>query len=189
MTEDFAFFRVSLCLFSDLDVLVIVRVGQKDDDAVRMVGGFDLRAVKFHDLLAGLDLVAFLDEICEAVAVHGHGVNADVDQDFHVAGAGDADGVFGFRNRADGAVIGSVDNALFRINGNALTEDAAGKGLVRDVLLGDDLALGGLDDLAGFALDDGVLRSISRGSCCGAVLAACAGGRCLPARPHARSPW
>ena len=80
MTEDFIIFRASLELFSYLHILVIVGVGQKDDDAVRMVRGFDLRAVKFHDLLSGLDGIAFLDEICEAVAVHCHGVDTDVNE-------------------------------------------------------------------------------------------------------------
>ena len=83
---------------ADLHLLVVISVGEQHDDAVRMVRGLDLRSVEGHDLLACLDLVAFLDEIDEAVAVHGDRVDADVDQDLHIARAGDADGVPGVRD-------------------------------------------------------------------------------------------
>ena len=128
-----------------------------------MAGGCDLRAVELHEGLAGLDFVAGLDEAIEAVAVHFDGVDADVDEQFHVARTGDADGVLGVCDGRDGAVIGSEDGLTGRVDADAGAEDAGREGRIGDVGVGDRVALDGSVDVACFTGDDGSLglRSLS----------------------------
>ena len=125
-----------------------------------MVGGLDLVDVKVEKELAGLDLVALFNLGIEAVAVHGHGVDTDVDEELHAGGAGEADGVFGIRDRADLAVEGSHDIARSGLDADAIAQDAAGKGIIRNVLAGDDGAGCGRLDLTCGAADDGVFRDL-----------------------------
>ena len=61
----------------------------------------------------------------------------------------------GVKDRGHGAVEGRDDDAVLGNDANALAQDAGGKGLVGDLLSGDDLALAGLQDLARGAADHG----------------------------------
>ena len=121
-----------------------------------MVCSFDLVDIEVEEQLAGLDLIAFSDLRIEAVAVHGYGINTDVDQKFHAGGACKADSVLGISDRSDLAVERSYDIACRRLDAYAVAEDAACKGLIFDVLTCNDKAVCGSLDFACFTADDGL---------------------------------
>ena len=105
-------FHRLLSVSTELDICEIIGVGQKDNDAIRMVSFLDGITIECHDDLAGLYLVAFSNLVVETFAVHSDGVNTDVDQDFHACCVCKADRVLGISNGSDLAVERSKYNAL-----------------------------------------------------------------------------
>ena len=121
-----------------------------------MVCSFDLVDIEVEQQLAGLDLVAFCDLGIEAVAVHGYGVNTDVDQKLHAGGACKADGVLGISDRGDLAVERSYNIACGRTDAYAVAQDAACKSLVFNLFTGNDFTVCGSLDFTCGAADDGL---------------------------------
>ena len=69
-----------------------------------VVGSADGVQIDLQQSGAGLDLLLFLDQSGEALALHLDGVHADMDQQLDAVVAGDADGVQGGSHLRDGAV-------------------------------------------------------------------------------------
>ena len=86
-----------------------------------------------------------------------------MDQQLHAVGL-QGDGVLGVKHRADHAVEGREDHALAGNHAYAFAQDAAGEGLVGDLLHGDDLAGHGLQHGAVGAADHGSLGGLNGGS-------------------------
>ena len=59
-----------------------VGVGDDEDRGIGMPRGFDLLSTEFDQRSARADLVAELNQVLKAVAVHRNGVEPDVDQNF-----------------------------------------------------------------------------------------------------------
>ena len=114
-----------------------------------MACGADGVQIHFQQRGAGLDLVAHLDQCLEAVAVHLHGVHANMDQDLHAVLAGQAHSVQGGSHLFHSAVKRSIHGLAGGLDAAAGAKDALCKGLVGDVGLCQHLAAdGGQNGLA-----------------------------------------
>lgn len=91
----------------------------------------------------------------ECVAVHGNRVYANMDEQFHAVGGGDTHRVFGVGDGGDLPVEGGGHNSGFGPDAYALPQNACGKGLVGNLLGGDDHTGHGGVRRAGLALDRG----------------------------------
>ena len=114
-----------------------------------MACGADGVQIHLQQRGAGLDLVTLLDQSLEALAVHLHGVHADVHQDLDAVFAGQTDGVQGGSHLVHSAVKGGVHGLAGGLDAAAGAKDALRKGLVGDIGLCQHLAAdGGQNGLA-----------------------------------------
>ena len=124
-----------------LDLLEGVGVGDHAGHHVLVPRRGNGVTVKGDEGLAGLDLVVCLNVAGEALAVHVHGANADVDEHLDAVCRGDADGVVGHRGGANASVHGRVQHAVaHRHDAVAVTQKAGGEHLVVDLLEADQHA-------------------------------------------------
>ena len=124
-----------------------------------MTGRLDGRAVETDERVTGTDLVVALDEALEALAVHVHRADADVDEQLDAVGGRQADRVVGHRRGAHAAVARRVEHAVSHGQDTVpLAEQARGDDLVVDLLEAheharerrvDDVAARGEDGLRG----------------------------------------
>ena len=133
------------------DIGELSGIGHGAHDAVGMPGLSDGGLAHLDARIAGLHLVALLDVAGEALALHVHGVDADVDEDLNAVVARDAHGVA--HGDAHGAGDRCVHGLLVRPDGAALAHDLTGEHRIGHI--------GHLDDAAAHGRGDnvGTLRS------------------------------
>ena len=122
-----------------------------------MACGADGVQIDLQQRSAGLDLVTFLDQSLEALAVHLNGIHADMDQDLDAVIAGQTHSVQGGSHLIHGAVERSVHGLAGRLDAAAGSEDALCKGLVGDVGLCQHLAAQGSQNRLALAKEFGGL--------------------------------
>ena len=113
---------VALC--QHLQLAQIVAVGHDDGGSGGMACGADGVQIHLQQRGAGLDLVTLLDQSLEALAVHLHGVHADVHQDLDAVFAGQTDSVQGGSHLVLSAVNGGIHGLAGGLDAAAGAQDA-----------------------------------------------------------------
>lgn len=142
---------VGTCISAKFHVFVFVTVGKQENNNIRMSCRLYFIPVELHDLLSCLNFFILINQRAEAFTFHADRFNTHMNQNFHVFRSGNTDGMFRICHRAYHTITRCQHNSQFRLNSNTFTQDSFCKGLIRNVLLRNNLSISRCLKLTGTA--------------------------------------